>query len=248
MLRPAWSPKAAVGFQDKKFATFASGPKARLGNQRAVYKGEIYEVSSDFKICGSGREWALVVVGGAHRCLGQMSHFAELHGTKLPERTERVWQRTNAGCGHVLRLTTAWTDHVPGRPGSTPRSRCTACSRPRSHFQFTHAVLRSGRRYCFCDSEFDPLRIRCAWLIRRSGGAIGYGRSGPVVTLAPRRGIPNSLAIEFDTYQNGWDPRCKPCGSHVAIQSCGTGAEHSQVHTAGAAVTTRSRLAPLGVT
>ena len=35
----------------------------------------------------------------------------------------------------------------------------------------------------------------------------------------PNSGIPNSLAIEFDTYQNGWDPSA----SHVAIQSCGTG-------------------------
>ena len=39
--------------------------------------------------------------------------------------------------------------------------------------------------------------------------------------------ISNSLAIEFDTYQNGWDPDA----NHVAVQSCGTG-PNSQVHTA----------------
>ena len=39
------------------------------------------------------------------------------------------------------------------------------------------------------------------------GGYLGY------------QGLPTSLAIEFDTYQDGWDPN----GNHVAIQSNGTG-------------------------
>jgi Bacterial lectin len=37
-------------------------------------------------------------------------------------------------------------------------------------------------------------------------------------------GIPNSLAIEFDTYQNPWDPS----PNHVAVQSCGTSANAPQ--------------------
>ncbi len=40
------------------------------------------------------------------------------------------------------------------------------------------------------------------------GGYLGY------------EGIPNSIAIEFDTYQNGWDPNA----NHIAIQSNGTSA------------------------
>jgi Legume lectin domain len=43
-------------------------------------------------------------------------------------------------------------------------------------------------------------------------GGIGYA------------GIPNSLAIEFDTFQNTWDPNA----NHVAVQSCGTGANAPQ--------------------
>jgi hypothetical protein len=31
-------------------------------------------------------------------------------------------------------------------------------------------------------------------------------------------GTPNSIAVEFDTFQNIWDPN----GNHVAFQSCGT--------------------------
>jgi len=50
-----------------------------------------------------------------------------------------------------------------------------------------------------------------------NGGAIGYG--GDDANNQPNAGIPNSLAIEFDTYQNGWDSNA----NHVAIQSCGTG-------------------------
>ena len=48
------------------------------------------------------------------------------------------------------------------------------------------------------------------------GGYLGY------------QGLTNSLAIEFDTYQNDWDPSA----NHMAIQSNGTGANsasHSSV-------------------
>jgi hypothetical protein len=36
--------------------------------------------------------------------------------------------------------------------------------------------------------------------------------------VSPVNGIPNSIAVEFDTFQNVWDPN----GNHVAFQSCGT--------------------------
>jgi Legume lectin domain/YDG domain len=53
------------------------------------------------------------------------------------------------------------------------------------------------------------------------GGYIGYA------------GIPNSIAIEFDTYQNGWDPD----DQHVGIQSNGTGANSAE-HTSPARIAT----------
>lgn len=61
-----------------------------------------------------------------------------------------------------------------------------------------------------------------------TGGDIGYGAQ-------PGEGAPsidNGLAIEFDTYQNAWDPNA----NHVAVQSCGTGSntpEHSQICPSG---------------
>ena len=59
-----------------------------------------------------------------------------------------------------------------------------------------------------------------------NGGAIGYGDDDSNANPSQGEGIPNSLAIEFDTYENGWDPPLNPANnsvSHVAIQSCGTG-------------------------
>jgi len=57
-----------------------------------------------------------------------------------------------------------------------------------------------------------------------SGGAIGYGVPDPGDTGVA---IPDSLAVEFDTYQNPWDPN----NNHIAIQSCGPDA-NTQDHTA----------------
>ena len=58
-----------------------------------------------------------------------------------------------------------------------------------------------------------------------SGGCLGYG------------GIDNSLAFEFDTYRNTWDPQdvfanTNPNNdNHVAIQNCGAGLPNSPDHT-----------------
>jgi uncharacterized repeat protein (TIGR01451 family) len=57
-----------------------------------------------------------------------------------------------------------------------------------------------------------------------SGGAIGYGDADGNANPSQGSGIPNSLAIEFDSFQNSWDPQAvNGSVSHVAIQSCGTG-------------------------
>jgi uncharacterized repeat protein (TIGR01451 family) len=58
-----------------------------------------------------------------------------------------------------------------------------------------------------------------------NGGALGYGDDDNNTNPSAGEGIPNSLAIEFDNFQNPWDPPPSASGniSHVAIQSCGTG-------------------------
>ncbi len=61
-------------------------------------------------------------------------------------------------------------------------------------------------------------------------------------------GIHNSLAIEFDTFQNPWDPNA----NHVAVQSCGTGA-NAPTHITGnclvgSGINSSSSLPHFGVT
>jgi hypothetical protein len=59
-----------------------------------------------------------------------------------------------------------------------------------------------------------------------NGGALGYGDDDSNANPSSGEGIPNSLAIEFDTFENAWDPAPNPTNasaSHVAVQSCGTG-------------------------
>ena len=52
------------------------------------------------------------------------------------------------------------------------------------------------------------------------GGAIGYSDNAPTIP-----GISHSLAVEFDTFDNaGPGPNNDPDNNHVAIQSCGAGA------------------------
>ncbi|HEX4038453.1 MAG TPA: choice-of-anchor D domain-containing protein [Acidobacteriaceae bacterium] len=52
------------------------------------------------------------------------------------------------------------------------------------------------------------------------GGCMGYG------------GIDNSLALEFDTYDNG-SGYGEPNGNHIALQDCGAGSVNSPDHNAG---------------
>jgi Legume lectin domain len=55
------------------------------------------------------------------------------------------------------------------------------------------------------------------------GGSVGYGDDD--VEANPGTGVTNSIAVEFDTFTNGWDPN----NNHVSIQSCFDGS-NSQHH------------------
>jgi hypothetical protein len=71
-----------------------------------------------------------------------------------------------------------------------------------------------------------------------SGGCLGYG------------GIDNSLAIEFDTYKNVWDPQNDIPASatndnHIAIQNCGAGLPNSPDHNGSCLVQLNAGTSPL---
>jgi uncharacterized repeat protein (TIGR01451 family) len=57
-----------------------------------------------------------------------------------------------------------------------------------------------------------------------NGGALAYGDDDSNTNPSLGEGIPSSIAIEFDSFQNAWDPApVNNIDSHVAIQSCGAG-------------------------
>ncbi len=57
-----------------------------------------------------------------------------------------------------------------------------------------------------------------------NGGALGYGDDDANQNPSLGEGIPTSLAVELDSFQNPWDPAAGTNGVyHVAIQSCGAG-------------------------
>jgi hypothetical protein len=66
---------------------------------------------------------------------------------------------------------------------------------------------------------------------------LGYGSTPNEEGVIP---IDNSIAIEFDTFQNSWDPN----NNHVAVQSCGTG-NNTPEH---GLVCTSSQSSTLGIT
>ena len=77
-------------------------------------------------------------------------------------------------------------------------------------------------------SAGGPIADGFAFVIQNSAagtGALGTTGMGGYLGY---QGLTNSIAIEFDTYQNGWDPNA----NHVAIQSNGTGANSADHMTA----------------
>ena len=90
-------------------------------------------------------------------------------------------------------------------------------------FQFTNPSNPPADGIAFVIQSSSPAAIGYTG---GNGGALGYGDADSNANPSQGQGIPNSLAIEFDTFENAWDPAPNPTNasvSHVAVQSCGTG-------------------------
>ncbi|HZQ24249.1 MAG TPA: choice-of-anchor D domain-containing protein [Terriglobales bacterium] len=121
---------------------------------------------------------------------------------------------TSNGNQTVLRLTKDGVNHVSGTAWYNASQQSVQNGFTTVfQFQITHTTSQAdGLTFVIQNSSGDGFGLSA---LGGSGGAIGYGNPDPGDTGTP---IPNSLAIEFDTYQNGWDPN----NNHIAVQSCGT--------------------------
>jgi len=139
-------------------------------------------------------------------------------------------QATN-GNKQVLRLTTDGQQHVSGAAWGTSQQSVGSGFTTVFTFQISHSPTTGpgpadGLAFVIQNSQNETASGVNA--LGGSGGAIGYGipnlDGGTDDSGTP---IDNSLAIEIDTYQNGWDPDA----NHIAVQSCGTG-NNSEDHNA----------------
>jgi hypothetical protein len=121
----------------------------------------------------------------------------------------------------VLRLTTNTFNRV-GSAWFTTQQPVQNGFSTSFQFQFTNpsSTPADGIAFVIQNSGANAIGF-----IGGNGGALGYGDNDGSTNPSTGEGIPNSIAIEFDTFENSWDPLIPEGGtaSHVAIQSCGTG-------------------------
>jgi Legume lectin domain/HYDIN/CFA65/VesB-like, Ig-like domain len=158
--------------------------------------------------------------------LGSSPLFAQITFTDFSSTSGLVLNgsattATNTNGLHVLRLTSDGQFHTSGTAWSSTQQNVAAGFTSIFQFQITHSPNNGSGP---ADGLAFVIQNSSTSARGGSGGALGYG-----VPDAGDNGtaIANSLAVEFDTFTNGWDPD----GNHIAVQSCGTGA-NTQNHTA----------------
>lgn len=121
---------------------------------------------------------------------------------------------TLSSSGGFLQLTAAYYSQVGSAWTVTPQTVANGFKSTFA-FQFSNPSTPPADGIAFVIQN-APTGLAAIGYTGGVGGPLGYGEDD--LDDYPNSGIQNSLAIEFDSFQNGWDPD----SDHIAVQSCGT--------------------------
>ena len=176
------------------------------------------------RIAGWAATATLIVAASALSAAGQNCPTSPNYTPDFSQNQNCATLNSNAtfvtGTSTVLQLTSSTGNQVGSAWYSTPQAVENGFSTS-FQFQFTAPSTPPADGIAFVIQSAGTSAIG---FTGGNGGALGYGDDDANQNPSQGEGIPNSLAIEFDTFENGWDPAAvNGVDSHVAIQSCGTG-------------------------
>jgi Bacterial lectin len=157
----------------------------------------------------------LVFAGSVAPVLAQSPSFSDFSSTTNLTLNGNAAAPVNNGTANVLRLTPA-TMSQAGSAWFNIQQPVSGGFTTKFQFQFTGASdpPADGIAFVIQNSSLSALG--------QAGGSIGYADGGLPCgeNPPPCGGIPNSLAVEFDTFNNT-TATGDPNANHIAVQSCG---------------------------
>jgi hypothetical protein len=159
----------------------------------------------------------MLVLAGAPTAVAQSPSFTDFSSTANLTLNGNAAPANN-GTANVLRLTPAAMSQV-GSAWFNIQQPVAGGFTTVFKFQFTQqsALAADGIAFVIQNSSSGLSALG------PGGGSIGYGDAGGTCGGSPcdtGGGIANSLAVEFDTFNNG-NATGDPDGNHIAVQSCG---------------------------
>jgi hypothetical protein len=158
----------------------------------------------------------MLVLAGAPTAVAQSPSFSDFSSTANLTLNGNAQAPVNNGTSNVLRLTPA-TSSQAGSAWFNIQQPVSGGFTTTFQFQFSAASAppADGIAFVIQNSSLSALG--------QGGGSIGYADGGGTCgefLCDTGGGIPSSLAVEFDTYNNG-SATDDPNGNHIAVQSCG---------------------------
>jgi Bacterial lectin len=160
----------------------------------------------------------MLVLAGAPTAVAQSPSFTDFSSTTNLTLNGSAAAPVNNGTANVLRLTPAMMSQA-GSAWFNIQQPVSGGFTTVFKFQFTQqsALAADGIAFVIQNSSSGLTALG------QGGGSIGYADGGGTCDGSPcdtGGGIANSLAVEFDTYNNG-GATDDPNANHIAVQSCG---------------------------